>query len=190
MRTGLQPPGARGVGVAKKKAKAPRPRRTRGHVIASQSLNYVEKFFIDQGHTADRPAQDYGYDLLVNTFDRDGYAENGEILIQLKASDGFSYSADKTFISYAVSIKHYELWAWAPLPVFLVLYDARLTKAYWLYVQEYFESDPSRRPKANAKTLTVRVPVVNKFTAATVEYMRARKAAVLAQIEGRVGHRG
>jgi hypothetical protein len=36
--------------VAKRKP-APAPRRTREHVIAAQSHNYVEKFFIDKGHT-------------------------------------------------------------------------------------------------------------------------------------------
>jgi hypothetical protein len=159
-------------------------------VIVSQSCNYIEKFFVDQGHTVDRPGQDYGYDLLVNTFDEDGYAENGEILIQLKASDGLAYSADNLFISYPVSVEHFALWMSSPMPVFLVLYDAPQARAYWLYVQEYFGADPSRRPKAGAKTRTLRVPVANVFTAATVAYMRGRKAAVMAQIEGRLGHHG
>jgi len=182
--------GAGEAGVAKKRQEAPRPRRTREHIIASQSHNYIEKFFIDKGHTTDRPGQDYGFDLLVNTFDENGYAENGEILIQLKASDGFNHSADGTSISFTVSIKHYELWTRSPMPVFLVLFDARRASAYWLYVQDYFESDPLRRPRSGAKTLTVRVPVANEFTPATVDYMRARKAAILAQIEGRLGHHG
>ena len=37
----------------------------------------------------DRPAEDYGTDLVVTTFDEQGYEENGVIRIQLKASDGF-----------------------------------------------------------------------------------------------------
>jgi hypothetical protein len=45
-----------------------RPRRTREHVIASQSHNYIEKFFIDKGHTVARPPDDYGTDVMVNTF--------------------------------------------------------------------------------------------------------------------------
>ena len=72
----------------------PGTRRTREHIIVSQSYNYVEKFFIDQGHTVDRPTTDYGIDLLVNTFDEDGYAEAGDILIQLKANDRFRFSKD------------------------------------------------------------------------------------------------
>ena len=45
----------RGVGVAKAKAAPERPQRTQEHIIASQSHNYIEKFFIDKGHTVDRP---------------------------------------------------------------------------------------------------------------------------------------
>jgi hypothetical protein len=54
---------------------------------------------------ADRPGEDYGTDLLVNTFDEQGYAENGDIRIQLKASDGLKYSKDKTFISLQIEGK-------------------------------------------------------------------------------------
>ena len=43
-----------------------RKRRTREHVIADQSVNYVERFIIDAGHTAQRMEKDYGYDLLLS----------------------------------------------------------------------------------------------------------------------------
>ncbi len=66
---------------------APRPRRTREHVIASQSRNYIEKFILEKGHTASRPSDDYGYDLFVETYDQHGYVENGEICVQIKATD-------------------------------------------------------------------------------------------------------
>ena len=52
-----------------------RKRRTRQHVIASQSVNFVERFIVDAGHTAQRVEADYGYDLYVTTFDDEGYAE-------------------------------------------------------------------------------------------------------------------
>jgi len=178
----------RGVGVAKAKAAPERPQRTREHIIASQSHNYIEKFFIDKGHTVDRPGEDYGYDVIVNTFDDQGYAESGEIRIQLKASDNHNYIKNKTFISFGITRKHYELWMNELMPVFLVLYDAQEKKAYWLYVQEHFASDPSQKPKAGAQTLTLRVPVVNEFTEATVDYIRESKLKVLAQITGKIQH--
>lgn len=132
------------------KAVTERPRRTREHVIASKSYNYIEKFFIDKGHTVDRPGEDYGYDVIVNTFDAGGYAESGEIRIQLKASDNHNYIKKKTFISFEITRKHYELWTSELMPVFLVLYDAQDNKAYWLYVQEYFVADSSHGPKSGA----------------------------------------
>lgn len=174
--------------MARAKGGSGRPRRTREHIIASQSHNYIEKFFIDKGHTVDRPGEDYGYDMIVNTFDDLGYAESGEIRIQLKASDSQKYIRDKTFISFAIMRKHYELWINELMPVFLVLYDAREKKAYWLYVQEHFASDASLQPKAAAQTLTLRIPVVNQFTEATVDYMRQSKLKVLAQITGKIQH--
>jgi hypothetical protein len=65
------------------------------------------------------------------------------------------------------------------MPVFLVLYDARKVRAYWVYVQAYFSSDEVRKPRANAKTVAIRVPVKNRFNRRTVEYMRKKKAALL-----------
>ena len=175
-----------GRDVAKKKP-ASRPKRTREHVIASQSQNYVEKFFIDKGHTVDRPT-DYGTDVLANTFDEHGYAENGDIRLQLKASDNLKLSTDKSYISFAIESKHYDLWLNEPYPVFLILYDATKAEAYYLYMQEYFTAGMSKKPRTNAETMTVRIPVKNRFTEHTVDYMRERKAAILQQIKGKIEH--
>lgn len=173
----------------KRKSTAKPPRRTREHIIASQSHNYIEKFFIDKGHTVDRPT-DYGMDILINTFDADGYAENGDIRIQLKASDGFKISKDASYLQIVVESKHYELWVREPMPVFLILYDAKLEKAYWLYLQEYFSASSERRPRKNAATLTIRVPVGNTFGSETEGYMRQKKAEILEQIKGQITHHG
>jgi hypothetical protein len=54
-------------------------RRTREHVIASQSVNHVERFVIDEGYTAQRQDDDYGYDLHITTYDDHGYVEPGSI---------------------------------------------------------------------------------------------------------------
>ena len=167
---------------------AKRPRRTREHIIASQSHNYIEKFFIDKGHTVARPPEDYGTDVLVNTFDKDGYAENGDIRLQLKGRRSFTYTKDGSQIRFRIEAKHYDLWLNEPGPIFLVLYDASNAVAYYLYLQEYLTGAGRRRPKPNATWMTVHVPVANRFTEATVDYMRERKAAILNQIRGRVRH--
>ena len=65
----------------------PRKQRTRQHVIADQCVNHVERFIIDEGHTAQRVEKDYGYDLFLFTFDEQGYAEPGLVYLQLKAAE-------------------------------------------------------------------------------------------------------
>ena len=166
----------------------PGPRRTRGHVIASQSFNYVEKFFIDKGHVASRPAEDYGIDMIVSTFDEDGYAQPGDIYLQLKASDWPAYSKDRSSISCKVGVQHYRLWMAYPLPVFLVVYDAGSSQAFWLDVQDYFRAQAGLGPRPGADSVTIRLPTANVFTGATVDYAVARKAATLYQVAEEVEH--
>ena len=60
----------------------PRKQRTRQHVIADQSVNHVERLIIDEGHTAQRMEKDYGYDLLLFTYDEQGYVEPGLVSLQ------------------------------------------------------------------------------------------------------------
>ena len=165
-----------------------RPRRTPEHVIASQSQNYLEKFFIDKGHTATPLLHDYGTDLLVETFDKNGYAENGYIRLQVRARSKLKYSADGTAILFAIEAKHYHLWIDEDYPFFLMLYDARNVAAYYLYIQQYFAHGTKRKPKKTAKKVAVRVPVENIFTEDTVDYMRGLKAAIQEQIKGKVKH--
>jgi hypothetical protein len=99
--------------------------RTRAHIIASLSANTIERYFLKKGHTVLKTEQDYGVDLVIFTYDRDGYVEAGDIYIQLKATDSPSLSSDGTFYSFAVSIKDYNAWTNEPMPVLLILYDAR-----------------------------------------------------------------
>jgi hypothetical protein len=125
----------------------------------------------------------------VNTYDAQGYAESGDIRIQLKASDKFKYVKKSTFITYKISIKHYNLWMAEPMPVFLILYDAKQHRAFWLYFQGHY-SDPAKQPKKKAKSLQARVPVANVFTDATVDYAHGRKTAILTSLKGKFTHNG
>jgi len=176
--------------VAKARGASERPRRTRAHIIASQSQNYIEKFFIDKGHTVDRPGADYGFDLVVNTFDDQGYAESGQIRIQLKASDHLDYLKERRVISFEITRKHYELWMGEIMPVFLILYDAQEKTAYWLHVQQHFLSDASRKPRSSVHIYSIQIPIANQFTEATVDYARECKAKILVQIQGMINHGG
>ncbi len=65
----------------------PRKQRTREHVIADLSVHYVEGFILQEGHTPYRLTPDYGYDLVLFTYDEQGYIEPGSAYIQLKAAE-------------------------------------------------------------------------------------------------------
>lgn len=135
----------------------PRKQRTRQHVIADQSVNHVERFIIDEGHTAQQFDRDYGCDLLLSTYDEEGYVEPGSTRLQLKAAETLKrVGSDYVF---DVDIRDYNLWMLERAPVILILFDASRRRAYWLHVQGFFREGVGRRqPKNGAKTVRVRVP--------------------------------
>jgi hypothetical protein len=134
----------------------PRKQRTRQHVIADQSVNHVERFIIDEGQTAQRLEKDYGYDLLLLTFDEHGYAEPGLTCVQLKAAE--SLQAVASDYVFDLDIRDYNLWMQEKTPVILILFDASRRRAYWLSVHDFFDEGLARQPKHGAKTVRVRVP--------------------------------
>jgi Domain of unknown function (DUF4365) len=131
-------------------------RRTRQHVIADISVHHVEGFILKEGHTVQRLGSDYGFDLILFTFDAEGYAEPGLIYFQCKAMDQLDESASD--VVYDVDIRDYNLWLLERSPVILILYDASRRRAFWLAFQRYFREDAARQPKKGAKTVRVRVP--------------------------------
>jgi Domain of unknown function (DUF4365) len=154
---------------------SPRKRRTRQHVIADQSVNHVERFIIDEGHTVTRMANDYGYDLLMMIFDETGHAETGLIFLQLKASETLTRSGENYF--YDLDIRDYNLWKSERLPVILVLSDAEKRQAFWVHVQRYFENR-THRPRKKAKTIRVLISRKQVFNHKAFQAIRALKAPV------------
>jgi len=155
-------------------------------VIASQSVNYVERFLIDEGHTAERVENDYGYDLMLFTFDEQGYFEPGEVRLQLKASESLT-AAGKDYL-FDLDVRDYHLWIEEPMPVVLILFDATRRRASWVYVQRYFAADSARQPKGRAKTIRIHVPIRQALNRRAVALMRAFKQAILDQTKGAVSH--
>jgi Domain of unknown function (DUF4365) len=141
----------------------PRKRRTRAHVIADQSVNHTERFIIDEGHTTQRLEKDYGYDLILFTFNEQGYAEPGLVWLQLKAAE--SLQAVGSDYVFDLDIRDYNLWILEEFPVILILFDASRRRAFWLDIQSYIRENGNRRPKKGAKTVRVRIPrrqIVNR----------------------------
>jgi Domain of unknown function (DUF4365) len=151
----------------------PRKQRTRQHVIADLSVHHVERFILEEGHTAQRLSIDYSYDLLLRTFDEKGYPEPGIVYIQLKAAEtlqavGLDYAFD-------VDLRDCNLWIHEEMPVVLILFDASRRKAYWLAVQRYFQEEAARQPKKGAKTVRVQISgrrAVNRRAIKTIRELK------------------
>jgi hypothetical protein len=61
--------------------------RTRAHVLADLSVNYVERQVLLCGCSIQRIYSDYGYDLMMSTFKSNGEIEGGNVFFQVKATD-------------------------------------------------------------------------------------------------------
>jgi Domain of unknown function (DUF4365) len=152
---------------------APRNQRTRQHVIADLSVHHVEGFILNDGHTTQRLGSDYGYDLIVRTFDEHGFIEPGAIYFQFKAMETLSESGSD-FV-YDLDIRDYNLWMREETLVILILFDAIARRAFWLAVQPYFEEDISRQPKKGTKTIRVRVSKRRRVNRRAIQKMRDLK---------------
>jgi hypothetical protein len=152
----------------------PRKQRTRQHVIADQSVHFVEGFILEEGHTAERLLRDYGYDLTMMTFDEEGYAEPNNVYFQIKASELLKAAAGRYV--YDIDIRDYNLWIHEQIPVVLVLYDATRRKAYWQDIKRYFFRDGIRGPQKGAKWVRVSIPESQAMSREVIAELRRRKS--------------
>ena len=150
-----------------------RKQRTRQHVIADLSVHHVEGFILAEGHTAQRVDRDYGYDLILSTFDEQGYVEPGLLFIQIKAAE--SLRRNGRHYVYDLDIRDYNLWTWERLPVILILFDVGKKRSYWLPIQEYFRENPARKPKQGNRTIRVLVPNGQAVNCEAIARMRELK---------------
>jgi len=54
-------------------------KRPREHIIADLSVNHVERYVLLCGYSVERVEYDYGFDLVIFTYDANGEIENGQI---------------------------------------------------------------------------------------------------------------
>jgi hypothetical protein len=157
----------------------PRKRRTRAHVIADLSVNHVEKRILECGWTVQRFNPDYGLDLLMTTFNRRGEIENGDVRLQIKASDSIKLDRSRNAIAVSLEWRDMVYWLNEPLPVILVVYDAKIDKAWWLYLQETFRAAKRSLATRPLVKLTLSVPLANVVKwQAVLGFGRFRNAAL------------
>jgi hypothetical protein len=97
-------------------------------VIADLSVNHVERFVLRYGWTMQRTTHDYGVDLMMETYNVDGEPESGRVLFQLKATDRVILRDTGQTVAVRLDRRDIEAWRFEPMPVILVLYDAKETE--------------------------------------------------------------
>jgi Domain of unknown function (DUF4365) len=162
---------------------ASRKKRTREHIIADLSENHFEKFAILKGFSVERTAHDYGYDLVLFTYDSSGEIENGYVSVQLKATDNLEFIHSGTIISFTVDKRDLDLWLNEFNPVILVIYDAENFKGYWLYIQAYFQNLQNFTLASVNKTLNVHIPIVNKINKSSMKKFAEQKERLYRQLK-------
>jgi hypothetical protein len=160
----------------------PRKQRTRQHVIADLAVHHVEGFMLEAGHTVQRLYSDYGYDLVLFTYDERGYLEPGSLLFQLKSAERLS-RVGGDFV-FDLDIRDYRLWMLERAPVILILFDATRRRAYWLAIQKHFRENARRQPKKGAKTVRVRIPSGKALNRRAVAIMRQLKQDIQTPVLG------
>jgi hypothetical protein len=163
-------------------------KRPRQHVIADLSVNHVERYVLLCGFSVERVEHDYGIDLVIFTYDVNGEIENGQIYVQLKATDALRRIGDGSLIAFSLQRSDLELWLQEPMPWILMVYDAQDDLAYWLYIQSYFEHQFGFDLAQVGETITVYLPTRNILNQEAIRLFARYKANVLTQIQGVIRH--
>jgi hypothetical protein len=166
---------------------AKRARRTREHIIADLSVNHIEYHALKCGYSVEKFESDYGYDLEIFTYDRQGEFENGTIFVQAKATDHIDKYRIKGGYSKTFDKGHIEQWSKEPFPVILVFYDAQREIGYWTYLQASVEKG-NITLDSNQGSFVVHFSDRNVVGSADVEQWKDYKDEVLKQVEGQVKH--
>jgi hypothetical protein len=167
--------------LAKKKQVKSGKRRTREHIIADLSLHHLEGHVLRAGWTIERIVHDYGLDLLLFTYTKQGVIENGDVRFQLKATDRPHLVSQGQEISIRLDRSDLCTWLNESAPVILILYDGRADIAYWLYVQAHFQRLEGFSLETAAAHVSVRIPTTNVLDQGAVRRFREFRNRVAAQ---------
>jgi hypothetical protein len=174
--------------VAKKKLAPRRKRRTREHVLADLSANHVERHALGCGFSVERVEHDYGIDLILFTYDKQGECEPGNVFLQLKATDRLKLIASGERLAQRLDRADLLAWLEETMPVILVVYDGKADVAYWLYVQAHFEKQAGFDPTRVGEQLTVHVQRANVLDQAAMRRFAHFRERICSQTRKVVRH--
>lgn len=162
-------------------------KRPRTHIIADLSVNHVERYIFLCGYSVERVEYDYGYDLIIFTYNNQGEIENGQIYVQLKATDSLRIVEDNK-IAFSLSRSDLELWLLEPMPCILIIYDAQTDQAYWLYLQAYFQKLVDFNLDKIASSITIYIPIENLLNQFSIKQFAKYRNNILKQLKGVIKH--
>jgi uncharacterized protein DUF4365 len=97
------------------------------------------------------------------------------------------HSCHKNHIYFRISKRDVDLWQDEIVPVYLVVFDSRRIKAYWIYLQKYFQQKGIRARSLKTETMTIKLETSKIVDEKAIRTWRSDKAAVLTNI-GQVTH--
>lgn len=159
--------------------------RTRQHVLADLSINFVERQVLLCKFSVDRVQHDYGYDLTMSTYNDAGEIEPGAVYIQVKATDQLPWVAGGKTISWPVSRRDLKLWLEETYPVILIVYDGQKDKAYWIHIQPYISDHHTAELFAGGETINVHIPIVNRLNRRAIQEIVRSKNDLQKQLRGK-----
>jgi hypothetical protein len=151
-------------------------------VLADLSINHVERQVLLCGFSVDRVQHDYGSDLTMATYSETGEFEPGGVYIPVKATDQLPRLAGGKTIPWLISRRDLKLWLAETYPVILVVYDGEDEKAYWIHIQAYFSGRRTPELFAGGETLSVHIPVVNRFNPRSIRAIAREKNVLQEQL--------
>ena len=163
-----------------------RKRRTREHVIEDLSENHLERKVLLKGHLLRRPERDYGVDVTMFHFAEDGEIENGEVRVQLKATECLPVIKNGTIISFPIKTGDLHYWAMETYPFILVVFDVRKELAYWLHIQQYVAENPEC-VDTEKQTVNVHIPMSNKLTVRSITSFRKLSLQIIERLRNQGG---
>jgi hypothetical protein len=173
--------------VARQRKPQDRKLRTRQHIIADLSVNYVERHILLRGFSANRLVTDYGLDLSMTTHSDNGEVENGFVLFQVKATDDLQILKDGKSFAFRVEIADLKAWQAEFLPVILVIYDGQKDRAFWIFVQLYLNEKNVTMDDLtpDQDRVTLRIPLAQRLNRGAVEQFRRFRNQFLSRLKGR-----
>jgi hypothetical protein len=168
----------------------PRKRRTPEHIRSDIAARYVEFVCAQAGYTtiSAPPGADYGVDITVQTFDENGFIENEVIRLQVKAVAGVMFLADRRRLRFDVDRRDLHHWLQEIVPVILVVVDTTNLRAYWVYVQRYFQQVQNFDLNLVAQFKTIHLNKRDLLTPKALHRIARWKNQIVMQAAGRIRH--